>query len=77
MIRVKCEETSPILQREAQIARYVERAKTVEIALNQADAVEVAIDHREIDRVGLLRVTRGWMLIGPVKVELALRRLAA
>ena len=54
--RVRIE--TPVLQRETQISRHMVRPEAVKIALDQAHTVEVAIDDRHVNRVGLHRVAR-------------------
>ena len=53
---VEREQRAAILERETQVGRDVVRPEAVEVALDQADAVEVAVDHGHINRVGLQRV---------------------
>src|SRR5262245_42844646 len=53
MCGVEGKEAAAVLEGKAQVARHVERAKAVKVALNQAHAVEVLVDDGQIDGVGL------------------------
>ena len=71
MLRVECEQRTAVLKRKAQIGRDVVRTEAMEVALDQADAVEVAIDHSQVNRVGLQRVRPAWGSdwLGPVSAQ--------
>jgi predicted dehydrogenase len=73
--RVEREQAAAVLEREAQAVRDVPRAEAVEVALDQADAVEVPVDDRHVDRVGLGRVAGRRAVVGAVRVEQAARFL--
>ena len=75
--RVEGEEAAAVLERKAELAGDVVRAEAVEVALDQAHAVEVLVDDGQVDRVGLERARRASGGRWPARRSISARRLAA
>src|SRR5690348_12236060 len=64
MVPVQRELTTTVLKRKTEAGRDVIRPESVKVALDQADGVEVVVDDRQVDGIGLFGVARGRAKIG-------------
>ena len=66
---VEREQAAAVLEAESEVAGIVPRAEPLEIRLDQADSVEILVDHRHVDRVRRLRLARDRAVVGVVGVH--------
>ncbi len=58
-------ERTAVLEHETDLVRHVMRAEIVEVALDQAHAVEIVIDDGQVDGIGLGRFAGAGVLVWP------------